>query len=363
MSSLRPGGALGDLSDRLAEAVTLIDAPDIVLAVTHRGSRTVITGGTALAPPTPRHALRYELGSLSKTFTVLLLAQLARAGVLSLDDRLADHLPGRPLPHAASRRITLRHLATHTSGLPRIPPDLVTGALLHPYRNGYARYDSERLLDTFARTRLRHAPGTRWRYSNFGLALLGPAMEGAAGADFATLLTDRVLRPLGLGGTTLGAGTTGTDAIGHRTNGVTPVPGTDMGGFRAAGAVHAPPGDLLTYLEAHLDPGGTPLAGALRDVQVPLLRRGWQHRHTHTLTWYQHPAPRGPLLFHVGATFGQQALLGFHPPSGTGLVAIATRRGRTCHMVDTAYELLYELAGDPGGGSGRGGDPVVAEGP
>lgn len=80
---------------------------------------------------------------------------------------------------------------------------------------------------------------------------------------------------------------------------------------------------------------------------MPLLRRGLRKRDTHTLTWYQHPAARGPLLFHVGATFGQQAFLGYHPASQTGLVALATRRGRTCHMINTAYELLYTLAADP----------------
>ncbi|MGY5127619.1 serine hydrolase domain-containing protein [Streptomyces nigrescens] len=344
MSPDRPGPAL---ADRLADAVTLIDAPDIVLAVTRRGRRTVMTGGSAMAPPTPRHALRYELGSLSKTFTVLLLAELARSGVLSLEDPLAAHLPDLPLPHPYSRRITLRHLATHTSGLPRIPADLIAGALVHPYSNGYARYDTERLLQTFARTRPRNEPGTRWRYSNFGLALLGPAMSRAAGAGYPALLTDRLLSPLKLTDTTLGPGTTGTDAIGHRTNGVTPVGSADMGAFIAAGSVRATPGDLLTYLEAHLSPEDTPLAGPLRDVQVPQLRRGWRKRNTHTLTWYQHPAARGPLLFHVGATFGQQAFLGYHPASHTGLVALATRRGRTCHMINTAYELLYTLAGDP----------------
>lgn len=337
------------LADRLADAVTLIDAPDVVLAVTRGGRRTVVTGGSALAPPTPRHALRYELGSLSKTFTVLLLADLARAGVLALDDPLAAHLPDLPLPHPHSRRITLRHLATHTSGLPRIPADLVAGALLHPYDNGYAAYDTERLLHTFARTRPRHRPGTRWRYSNFGLALLGPAMARAADAGYPALLTDRVLGPLGLADTTLGPGTTGTDAIGHRTNGVTPVRSADMGAFVAVGAVRATPGDLLGYLEAHLSPDETPLAPALRDVQVPLLRRGWRHRHTHTLTWYRHPAPRGPLLFHVGATFGQQAFVGYHPASHTGLAALATRRGRSCKMIGTAYQLLYALAGEPAG--------------
>ncbi|MFI9358317.1 serine hydrolase domain-containing protein [Streptomyces lydicus] len=335
------------LTDRLAEAVTRIDAPDVVLGVTRRGRRTVVTGGSALSPPTPRHALRYELGSLSKTFTVLLLAGLARDGVLALDDPLVAHLPDLPLRHPYARRITLWHLATHTSGLPRIPTDLIAGALVHPYANGYATYDTERLLQTFARTRPRHRPGTRWRYSNFGVALLGPALSRAAGVSYPALLSDRVLRPLGLTDTSLGPGTTGTDAIGHRTNGVTPVRSADMGAFLAAGSVRSTPGDLLGYLEAHLSPGDTPLAGPLRDVQVPLLRRGWRHRNTHTLTWYQHPAPRGPLLFHVGATFGQQAFLGYHPATHTGLVALATRRGRTCRMITTAYELLYTLAGEP----------------
>ncbi|MEU5208436.1 serine hydrolase domain-containing protein [Streptomyces sp. NPDC020742] len=348
------------LADRLAQAVARIDAPDVVLAVTRGGRRTVLTGGSALTPPTPRHALRYELGSLSKTFTVLLLAELARAGALALDDPLVAHLPDLPLTHPYARRITLWHLATHTSGLPRIPTDLVVGAVVHPYANGYAAYDTDRLLRTFARTRPRHRPGTRWRYSNFGLALLGPALSRAAGTTYPALLTERVLRPLGLTDTTLGPGTTGTDAIGHRTNGVTPVRSADMGAFLAAGSVRATPGDLLTYLEAHLFPEDTPLAGPLRDVQVPLLRRGWRHRNTHTLTWYHHPASHGPLLFHVGATFGQQAFIGYHPATRTGLVALATRRGRSCRMITTAYETLYALAGQPperaagaGGGSGR----------
>ncbi|MCK7625154.1 beta-lactamase family protein [Streptomyces sp. RS10V-4] len=339
-----PGGPA--LADRLADALTRIDAPDAVLAVTRQGHRTVVTGGSALAPPTPRRELRYELGSLSKTFTVLLLADLAVNGVLSLDDPLTARLPRLPLRHPRSGRITLRHLATHTSGLPRIPTDLLAGALVRPYDNGYAGYDTGRLLDTFARTRPRHRPGTRWHYSNFGLALLGPAMSHTTGTPFPRLLADRVLTPLGLTGTTLAPGATGTDAVGHRTNGTTPVRSADMGAFAAAGAVRATPDDLLGYVEAHLHPEGSPLAAALREVRVPLLRRGWRHRNTHTLTWYQHPAARGPLLFHVGATFGQQAFVGYHPASGTGLVALATRRGRHCGMVTTAYELLYRLAGE-----------------
>ncbi|MFB7634570.1 serine hydrolase domain-containing protein [Streptomyces sp. NPDC056149] len=344
--------------ERLADTLARIDAPDVVLAVTRQGHRTVLSGGSALAPPTPRPALRYELGSLSKTFTVLLLAELAVNGELSLDDPLTARLPRLPLNHPRSGRITLRHLATHTSGLPRIPADLLLGALLRPYDDGYSGYATEHLLRTFARTRPRHRPGTRWRYSNFGLALVGSALSHTTGTAYPDLLAARVLKPLGLTGTTLAPGATGTDAVGHRANGTTPVRGTDMGAFAAAGAVRATPDDLLTYVEAHLSPGGSPLAAALRTVQVPLLRRGWRHRNTHTLTWYQHPAPRGPLLFHVGATFGQQAFVGYHPASGTGLIALATRRGHTCRMVTSAYELLYALAGD--GGPTGAGAPVTA---
>jgi CubicO group peptidase (beta-lactamase class C family) len=337
------------VADRLARAISVVDAPDVVLAVTRRGEHTLVTGGTTPEPATPREALHYELGSVTKTYTVLLLAALARAKVLALDEPLAAHLPGLRLVHPASRRITLRHLATHTAGLPRLPSDLLADALLHPAGNAYRRYDTARLLRRFALTRPRHTPGTRWRYSNFGVALLGPALAHAAGDDYLTLVTERVLRPLGLDGTRPTRGPGGTDAIGYGRDGRSAAPEADMGAFAAAGTVRATPRDMLRYLEAHLTPDRRPLCAALSDVQIPQLRRGPRHRDTHTLTWYHHPTPRGPLLFHGGATFGQQAFLGYHPASGTGLAAVATRRGHGCRRVPVADALLYGVCGDAGG--------------
>ncbi|MEU3712934.1 serine hydrolase domain-containing protein [Streptomyces catenulae] len=336
------------LTDRVADAVAAVEAPDVVVAVTRRGARTVLSGGTAPPPPGGRRALRYEIGSLSKTFTVLLLATLVQDGTVGTDDRLTDRLPRHTPPHHTAHGITLRHLATHTSGLPRVPRELLPAGLFQPYANGYHGYGTDRLLHSFARTRPR-PPGTRWHYSNFGLALLGCALTRATGTAFPALLTRRVLDPLGLTGTALEPGTTGTDALGHRADGRTPVPPGSMGAFAPAAAVRATPDDLLTYLEAQLTPGSTPLAGAVRAVQVPQLRRGAGRPHTHTLTWFQHPAPGGPLLFHLGATFGQQAFVGFHPASGTGVAAVATRRGRACRLTETAYELLYALGGDAAG--------------
>lgn len=336
-----------------------VTAPDVVLAVSRSGERTVLCGGAAAAgravpreagSHVPREELSYELGSLSKTFTVLLLAALAADGVLGLDDPLAAHLPELPLGSPHAREITLRHLATHTSCLPRVPRDLLPAAVLHPRTNAYAGYGPGRLTSAFAATPVRRAPGTRWRYSNFALALLGAALEHTTATPYPALLDQRVLIPLGLTATTAlpptatGAAVPARLAVGHRSDGRTPLPATEMAAFTPAGGVRATPGDLLGYAEALLDPDRGPLGRALREVQVPLLRRGPGHRHTHTLTWYLHPAAGGPLLFHAGATFGQQSFLGFHPATGTAVIGFATRHDRTWALTNAAYALLQELS-------------------
>ncbi len=338
---------MSELKARVEEALEAVRAPDVVLAVSRDGDRTVVCGGTTAAPPVPREETHYELGSLSKTFTVLLLADLARAGVLGLDDPLARHLPAGAVPPGHARRITLRHLATHTAGLPRLPRELIAGAVLHPYANAYAGYDGERLLRAFARTRVRRAPGSRWHYSNFGMALLGLAVERAAGAGYAELLSARVLDPLSLASTGVGTATPGTASVGHRSDGRTPLPPGEMGVFGPVGGLCSTPGDLLGYAEALIAPDTTPSAAALRDVQVPHLRRGLGRRHTHTLTWFLHPYPAGPVLFHAGATFGHQAFLGFHPATATAVAAVSTRHDRTTALIRTAQNLLHTLVTDP----------------
>ncbi|MFJ5292268.1 serine hydrolase domain-containing protein [Streptomyces sp. NPDC088348] len=351
-------------ASRLAAAAQAVDTPGIVIAVSDRGRRTVHCGGSAPPPAVPRDRQRYEIGSASKTFTGLLLAELVRTGRLSYDEVAARYLaPGRA-PEAARRNpATLRHLITHTAGLPALPADFYPQALRHWSTCPYGGYPAERVVAAFLRARPRHRPGSRWHYSNFGASVLGHTLAAATATPWEELITHHVLSPLGLTGTRLhpegtGAGVTatgtigpgtegpGSDAPGHRPNGITPVPGLVMGGFQPAGAVRATPGDLLTYLEAHLDPSGSPLETALQSVLSPVLRRGLGHRHTHTLTWFQHPSPQGPLYFHAGATTGQQAFLGFRPATHTAVVAVATRRIRLRDtFVATAYALLSE---DPG---------------
>lgn len=292
----------------------------------------------------------YELGSASKPYAGLLLARLVAQGRVRYADRAADLLaPGFPV-HPAVRRITLRHLLTHTSGLPGLPADFYPQAVPRWSTDPYGGYPADRVVRAFLRARPRHRPGTRWHYSNFAVSVLGHTLAAATGTPWEVLLHQQVLAPLGLDATRVRPGPEGADAVGHRRDG-TPVPALDTGGFTAAGAVRATPLDLLTFLEAHLGgpdprdptPRDPTLSAALADVRRPLLRRGRRHAHTHTLTWFHHPSPYGPVLFHAGATLGQQAFLGFRPDTGLAVAATATRRvHRADTFVATAYGLLTE---------------------
>ncbi|MET7457932.1 serine hydrolase domain-containing protein [Streptomyces sp. NPDC005574] len=339
-----PAGAAPEeetLGKRLEHAVGVSDAPDVVLAVSRHGRRVLRWGGTAPPPPVPRPELRYELGSATKAFTGLLFAQLIRRGLLTGGEAAADCLdPGRATGAAP---VTLAHLVTHTSGLPALPADFFARALPAWRTNPYARYPAERVIGAFLRHRPRQRPGRRWHYSNFGVAVLGHAVGAVTGTAWEELLAAHVLRPLALGDTGTRPRGPGRDAIGHRKDGRGAVPAFDAGGFQAAGSVRATPGDLLTFLEAHLAPPPEPLAGALLSMHTPVLRRGLDHRHVHTVGWFRHPTGGGPMYFHSGATLGQQAFLGFRPDTGTALAALCTRRFRAGDpFVAAAYALLAD---------------------
>ncbi|MEV2252799.1 serine hydrolase domain-containing protein [Streptomyces sp. NPDC050147] len=326
---------------RLDDAIAAVDAPDVVFALSRDGRRTVRCGGTGPPPSMPRDQLRYEIGSASKTFTALLLAHLTQSGVLSAGEPALAFLA--PARRTGTDPVTLAHLITHTSGLPALPADFYPRALPTWRTDPYAGYQDRHVIDAFVRRRPPRRPGTRWHYSNFGVAVLGHALAAATATPWDDLLTGQVLRPLRLGGTALRPAGPVTDATGHRKDGATPTPALTIGGFEAAGAIRATPHDLLTFLEAHLDPAGHPLEAALRATGRPVLRRGWGHRHTHTMSWFQHPSQGGPLYFHCGATLGQQAFLGYRPATATALAAVCTRRYRAREtFVTAAYALLAQ---------------------
>ncbi|MBN0045312.1 beta-lactamase family protein [Streptomyces actuosus] len=129
-----------------------------------------------------------EIGSFTKVLTGTALTQLAAAGTLTPDDPLDRWLPTPP-----GTGITLRHLADHTSGLPRLPPGTGT-----PRRDPYAPFDEAALHRLLPRldTLTLAPPGQTEEYSNLGYAVLGAALTAAAGMPYEQLVTERVLQPL-----------------------------------------------------------------------------------------------------------------------------------------------------------------------
>lgn len=328
------------LADRLQQAADAITAPDVVLAYSQNGHRTIVTTGTVANAGRPREVLHYEIGSGSKTFLGLLLADLVATGDLDYDTPAGTYLPTPP-GRRVTEAITLRHLLTHTSGLPGIPhePSFYCHVLSYGTTNPYTGFTQDRLLSAFHQHGTHARPGHRWRYSNFAAAVLGHALAHATA--YGDLLTQRILVPLGLRQTRLEAGSPGTDAVGHRRNGTSPVPPVDLGAFAPAGAVRATPGDLLTYLEAHLTPENTVLEAALHDVRTPHTAARPRRAPARTLTWFSADTDQGPVYFHGGSTFGQVTYLGYRPATGTALVAIATRRNNHRNtLINTAHTLL-----------------------
>ncbi|MDH6710045.1 CubicO group peptidase (beta-lactamase class C family) [Kitasatospora sp. MAA19] len=322
-----------------------------------RGAGRAGPGGAVPGP----HTL-FEIGSVTKVFTSLVLARLVLAGSagstagssvgsatgfdagfdagpgVGLDQPLADVLAGiRPggvtVPDRGGRPITLRHLATHTSGLPRLPRGLLATALLKPNKpDPYAHCDTAYVLAGLARTRLRAAPGRSFRYSNLGAGLLGLALAHRAGTGYEELVAREVCQPLGLVDTCVREGREQADRLaqGH-TAGGRPVPHWELADIPGMGGLRSTAADLAIFLRAQLaadrEPDA-PLAPAItltRETRHRVNPFAWMH-----LGWLAHrlhTQQGGHLqIWHNGGTGGFRSFVAFDPEKQVGVVVLVNTR-------------------------------------
>jgi serine-type D-Ala-D-Ala carboxypeptidase/endopeptidase len=331
-------------ADAFTEAVHAATRPagrrGVGLAVgAFAGSRTVVHTTGAVSGDSV-----FQIGSVTKVFTALALADAVARGELTLDTPLAAVLPGTPTSRAGAA-ITLGHLATHTSGLPRLPPGLLRQALRSrddPYRDVTAEY----LLGALAASRLRSEPGTRIRYSNFGAALLGHALSRHAGRPYGQLVAQRLTGPLAMPDTAvdLRPGQAGRKAVGHSRRGKA-VPDWHMGAMPGAGALYSTVPDLLRLLRAHLRPDDTALPDAVRLVQQPQVRKNrWLQV---GLGWFLSPVRSTgcTALWHNGGTGGFTSYVALAPAAGAGVVVLAD----TARSVDRLGVRLLSTLVEPAG--------------
>jgi D-alanyl-D-alanine-carboxypeptidase/D-alanyl-D-alanine-endopeptidase len=270
-----------------------------------------------------RAASIFEIGSITKVFTATLLVDMAREGLVALDDPVQRHLPEGVRMPERGRPITLEDLSSHRSGLPRLPKGLLRLAFTRDRRDPYARIDAPSLEAALERTRPRREPERRAAYSNYGAGLLGHVLARRAGCSYDELVRRRIAAPLGLHdtGTAVDGGrlATGHSRLGR------PVGHWHFDALAGAGALRSTATDLIGFLRLHAGEPAGPLADAVREMQVPRMRRG---RVGFGLGWVIVP-PRGrvpyELLVHDGGTGGFRSFAAVSPQRRVAVVVLANQ--------------------------------------
>ena len=156
-------------------------------------------GHASLDPMTPMaEDSIFRIASHSKLFTAISVLRARDAGALRLDDEVATHLPWFDIEnrHPQARPVTVRHLLTHTAGLPR--------ESIHPAWTDFEFPEAEAVRDTISDQETTYPTETKWKYSNLGFTLAGMVAEAASGTPFAELVNQAVLEPLGMDSTSVG---------------------------------------------------------------------------------------------------------------------------------------------------------------
>jgi D-alanyl-D-alanine-carboxypeptidase/D-alanyl-D-alanine-endopeptidase len=206
----------------------------------------------------------FEIGSITKVFTALLLADMVARGEVALTDPVEKYLPpeGRP-KRFDNKPISLLDLATYTSGLPRLPTNFSPRDKANPY----ADYTVEQLHKFLSEYTPRYYPGSHYEYANLGFGLLGHILSLRAGRSFEELVTSRICEQLGLNDTrvTLSSAMQERLAQGHDTS-LRAVPGWDEPTLGGAGALRSTANDMMRFLDACQGKAKTDLSPAIASL-------------------------------------------------------------------------------------------------
>ena len=267
--------------------------------------------------PVNEHTI-YEIGSISKTFTAILLAQMVQEGTLKTDDAAQNYLPASvKLPMRADKQITLGHLSDHTSGLPRMPTNFTPKDPANPY----ADYTVEQMYDFLNDYTLTRDIGSAMEYSNLAAGLLGHILSLKAGTSYEELMVNKIATPLGMKATkiTFNKPMKRNLAMGH-SNGVQ-VSNWDIPTLAGAGAIRSSLHDMLRYVAANMGLQKSELQAAMQLTH--------QARHDKAgggtrvgLGWIISKGAEGDVIWHNGGTGGYRTFCGFVKETGTGVVVL-----------------------------------------
>ncbi len=311
----------------------------LTIGVLHKGKAKVMGYGhvSEKNPKKPDGNTVYEIGSVSKVFTGLLLADAITQGHVQLDQPAGELLSqGAKMP--TQRPITLQDLATHVSGLPRLPGNM---KMANP-DNPYADYTPQQMYAFLNGYRLPRAPGEKSEYSNFGMGLLGHLLALQAEKPYEKLLLDRITKPLGMSSTsiTLSKKQQSRLAPPHTADGKLST-NWDLPTLAGAGAIRSTARDMLLLAKSHLSPPKNELGKAIKLAwqvhQKPLAQGDFAMG----LAW--HVAQDGSTRWHNGQTGGYHAMILISRELDAAVVLLTNTA--TVEVDQLAQEILQSLVG------------------
>jgi D-alanyl-D-alanine-carboxypeptidase/D-alanyl-D-alanine-endopeptidase len=320
----------------------------IVGVVDSSGTRYFAYGNTAMqgGSPVNEHTV-FEIGSITKVFTALSLADMVVHQEASLDDPVKRYLPATAVvPSTPGHEITLRLLSAQRSGLPRMPSNFAPANPANPY----ADYSGMRLVAFLAGYTLTRDPGAQYEYSNLGQGLLGYALARHDNVPYEQMVTHRVLQPLGMRETMIALTSDARRrlALGH--SGGQQVANWDLDAFAGAGALRSTAADMTRFLAAAMGLAHTSLDSAFAltyqvqgDAGSPQMDIG--------LAWHILKLGGGRIVWHNGGTGGYRSWAGFDPERKVGVVVLSNSSNGVddigLHLLAQTIPLLPQFAAIP----------------
>jgi beta-lactamase class C len=284
----------------------------------------------------------FNLGSVGKLFATTILAEAVKRGELSLEDPVAKYVT--ELQRGGDvRRITLRQLASHTSGLPGHP-----GQYERWHRGKYTWPDFVRFLNAW-KADANHEPGKQYLYSNTGMVLLRIALQRRFNTPFARLMHQRITGPLGMTSTALPLP---RDLLGRAVQGYgsqgQPIgnPGMEGGAFEwpGSGQIYSPVRDMATFLTANMGELANhgPMENAMALAQQPVFTVNPHFRQA--LAWQDVSSGNLTILDKNGGLPNTSTWIGFTPQRHIGVVILCNRGKQPATRI--GRQLLHALAQD-----------------
>jgi len=278
----------------------------------------------------------YGIGSITKVFTCVLLADMVNRGELNLNDPISKFLPDSvKTPTLNGKEITLYHLATHTSGFPHRPDNLSPANPDNPY----ADYTVEQMYDFLSKFILSGDIGSKYEYSNIGVGLLGYILAHKAGIVYETLIRKRICKPLHLNNTVITIPTElqSNMATGYDKEGKAVSDWTYSPVFVGAGSLKSTVNDILVFAAANLGLIETNLLSTLEQTHIKHPKNnialGWH-------IWNQYGTI---ILGHSGSSNAYKSFLGLNKENKTAVIVLSNKTDAVIdiglHLLDSRYEL------------------------